>query len=95
MPALTSNLVCGETVPTPKLPETVAVPEIVGVVIVGDVPKTNAPLPVSPVTAAARFALVGVSRNVATFVPSVGSCDVRANVPLALGNSMLLSSVAN
>lgn len=37
-----------------------------GVVRVGDVPNTSAPVPVSPVTADARFALEGVPRNVAT-----------------------------
>jgi hypothetical protein len=48
-----------------------ALPLIVGASIVGDVPKTNAPVPVSPATAAARFALVGVSKNVATFTAGV------------------------
>jgi hypothetical protein len=42
----------------------------VGVVKVGEVAKTNAPDPVSSVTAEARFALDGVARNVATPVPS-------------------------
>lgn len=37
---------------------------------VGAVANTSAPEPVSPVTAAARFALDGVARNVATFAPS-------------------------
>ena len=41
-----------------------------GVANVGDVPKTNAPVPVSPVTAAAKLALLGVAKNVATPVPS-------------------------
>ena len=36
---------------------------------VGDVAKTSAPLPVSSVTAAARFALDGVPRKVATPAP--------------------------
>ena len=39
-------------------------PEIVGVVSVGDVPKTLAPVPVSSVNSAARFALDGVPRKV-------------------------------
>ncbi len=39
-------------------------PEIVGVVSVGDVAKTAKPDPVSLVSAAARFALVGVVRKV-------------------------------
>ena len=38
--------------------------------IVGDVPNTNEPEPVSFVTAAAKLALVGVAKNVATPVPS-------------------------
>lgn len=38
-------------------------------VMVGAVPKTRAPVPVSPVTAAARLALEGVARKVATPVP--------------------------
>ena len=40
-----------------------------GVVSVGDVPNTSAPLPVSSVTAAARFAELGVVRKVAMPVP--------------------------
>ena len=39
------------------------------VVIVGEVPNTSAPLPVSSVTAAARFAELGVVRKVAMPVP--------------------------
>ena len=38
--------------------------------MVGDVPKTSNPPPVSSVTAVARLALDGVARNVATPVPS-------------------------
>ena len=45
-------------------------PENVGPLMAGAVPNTNAPEPVSLVTAAARFALVGVARKVATPVPS-------------------------
>jgi hypothetical protein len=41
----------------------------VGVVKVGEVAKTKAPLPVSSVTADARLADDGVARNVATPVP--------------------------
>ena len=41
-----------------------------GVVKVGDVANTRFPVPVSPTTHDARFALVGVARKVATFVPS-------------------------
>jgi hypothetical protein len=45
-------------------------PAIVGVVRVGDVANTAAPLPVSSVRAAARLAEDGVARNVATPLPS-------------------------
>ena len=49
----------------------VALPATIPVVNVGEVPNTNAPLPVSSVTAAARFAELGVARNVPTFAPGV------------------------
>jgi hypothetical protein len=42
-----------------------------GVTKVGEVAKTNEPEPVSPVTAAAKFADDGVPRNVATPVPKL------------------------
>ena len=42
----------------------------VGVVMVGDVANTADPVPCEVVSAASRFALDGVARNVATFVPS-------------------------
>jgi hypothetical protein len=42
---------------------------ITGVVSVGDVAKTSAPVPVSSVTAAIRLALDGVAKNAATLVP--------------------------
>jgi len=45
-------------------------PVIVGVVSVGDVPKTFAPVPVSSVNAAAKFALDGVASQVATLAPN-------------------------
>src|SRR5206468_3398783 len=45
-------------------------PVIAGVAIVGLVPKTAAPVPVSSVRAASRFADDGVPRKVATPVPS-------------------------
>ena len=41
------------------------------VVNAGDVPNTSAPLPVSSVTAAARFADDGVAKNVPTFAAGV------------------------
>src|SRR3990167_4616298 len=52
---------------TPTVPEKVAaapakVPETVGEAIVGEVPNTTAPDPVSPVTAAAKLAVEGVAR---------------------------------
>jgi hypothetical protein len=49
---------------------TAAPPIVAPVVKSGEVPNTRAPLPVSPVTAVARFALDGVARNVATPEPS-------------------------
>ena len=42
-----------------------------GVTSVGDVANTKAPVPVSSVTAVARFALDGVARNVPTPVAGV------------------------
>ena len=52
------------------------------VVIAGLVPNTNAPVPVSSVTAASKFALDGVPKKVATPVPS----DVIPVPPLPTGN---------
>ena len=66
-----------------KLPE-VGVPRI-GVVKVGDVANTNEPEPVSSVTAAARFALDGVAKNVATFAPRP-LMPVDTGKPVALVN---------
>jgi hypothetical protein len=66
---------------------------MVGVVIVGLVPKTREPEPVvvlakttepdpiSSVSAAAKFALDGVARNAETFGPS----DVSESAPMAAG----------
>ena len=54
-------------VPVEKLPDC-GVPKI-GVTKVGEVAKTNDPLPVSSVTAAAKFALDGVASQVAMPVP--------------------------
>ncbi len=61
---------------------------IVGVPIVGLVPNTREPEPVSLVTADARFALVGVARNVATPVP-------RPDTPVEIGRPVALVSVAD
>lgn len=69
-----------------KLPD-VGVPKT-GVTNVGDVANTKEPEPVSSVTAAARFALDGVAKNVATFVPNpltpveMGKPVALVNVPL-------------
>jgi hypothetical protein len=57
-----------------------------GVVSEGDVAKTKAPEPVSSVTAAARFALVGVARKVATPVP-------RPEIPVLTGRPVQFVSV--
>jgi hypothetical protein len=54
--------------------------------MVGDVAKTKLPVPVSSVTAASKFALVGVAKNVATFVPS-------PLIPVAIGNPVAFVSV--
>src|SRR4051812_44007265 len=59
---------------------------MVGVVSVGEVPKTAAPLPVSLVSAVARLALVGVARNVATPVPN-------PLTPVLIGSPVQLVSV--
>ena len=61
-------LVHAEITPLATVPKTGAVK--VGDAIVGLVPNTNAPVPVSPVTAEAKFALDGVAKNVATPLPS-------------------------
>jgi hypothetical protein len=58
-----------------------------GVTNVGEVAKTAAPEPVSSVRAAARFALEGVARNVATFVP-------RPLTPVLIGSPVALVRVA-
>jgi hypothetical protein len=60
----------------------------IGVTSVGEVAKTFAPLPVSSVKAAARFAELGVARKVATFVPrpltpvEIGKPVQEVSVPL-------------
>ena len=57
-----------------------------GVTSVGDVANTNAPEPVSSVTAAARLAEDGVARNVATPVP-------RPDTPVEIGSPVAFVSV--
>jgi hypothetical protein len=72
------------TVLVVKTPDVIA-----GVVRVGLVPNTSAPDPVSSVTTAARFALDGVAKNVATLAPNpltpveMGSPVQFVNTPLA------------
>jgi hypothetical protein len=71
-------LVQAEITPLATVPNTgavivgeVKVGEVkVGVANVGLVPNTNAPEPVSPVTAVAKLALEGVAKNVATPAPN-------------------------
>lgn len=77
----------------PKVPAIVEFPvtamppeETVSVVTVGVVPNTNAPEPVSPVTAVARFAEDGVARNVATPEP-------KPETPVEMGSPVALVSV--
>jgi hypothetical protein len=60
-----------------------------GVTKVGDVAKTNEPVPVSSVTAASRLAELGVPRKVATPVPK----DVMPVPPLATGSVPLTPAV--
>lgn len=57
-----------------------------GVISVGEVANTLAPVPVSSVSAAARFALDGVARKVATPVP-------RPDTPVDIGRPVALVSV--
>ena len=61
-------------------------PVTVRLLIDGPVPKTNAPLPVSSVTAEARFAEDGVAKKVATPVP-------RPLTPVEIGNPVQLDRV--
>jgi hypothetical protein len=68
--------------PVSKSDVPVAAP-IFGVTSVGEVAKTVAPVPVSSVKAAAKLALDGVPRNVATPVPKAE----RPVPPFAIGNS--------
>jgi hypothetical protein len=65
----------------------VGVPRI-GVTSVGLVAKTLAPLPVSSVKAAARFALDGVARKVATPVP-------KPDTPVEIGRPVAFVSVTD
>ena len=64
----------------------VGVPKI-GVTNVGEVAKTNEPVPVSSVTAASKLALDGVPKNVATPVP-------KPLTPVLIGKPVALVNVA-
>ena len=59
---------------------------IIGVVIVGLVPNTNEPVPVSFVIAAIKLAELGVAKNVATFAP-------KPLIPVANGKPVQLVNV--
>lgn len=84
--AFVNVTVAPENVGVPaRVPDSVA-PAIVGVVNEGDVPKTRDPEPVSSVTAAARLALEGVPRNVATPVPN-------PDTPVEMGSPVQLVRV--
>jgi hypothetical protein len=69
----------------------VRIPELgvprAGVIRVGEVAKTKAPLPVSSVTAAARLEDDGVAKKVATFVP-------KPETPVLIGRPVALVRVA-
>ena len=58
-----------------------------GEAIVGDVPNTKAPEPVSSVMAVAKLELEGVARNVATPVP-------KPETPVDIGSPVAFVSVA-
>lgn len=77
-------LVQADILPLATVPKIGAVK--VGVAIVGLVPNTNAPDPVSPVTAVAKFVLDGVAKNVATPLP-------KPLIPDATGNPVQLVNV--
>jgi hypothetical protein len=74
-------VVSGKPVHEVSTPE-VGVPRI-GVINVGVLANTAAPEPVSSVSAAAKFALDGVVKNVATFEP-------RPDTPVAIGKFVQL-----
>jgi len=84
------------TYPTPAVPDDVTAPvtarlvpvaaPMTGVTNVGVLANTAAPVPVSSVSAAARFALVGVAKNVATFA-------AKPDTPVAIGKPVQLVNV--
>jgi hypothetical protein len=83
-----------ERKPTPLVPSAVQFDKLplegvpnAGVTNVGEVANTNAPVPVSSVTADIKFAELGVARNVATPVPNpltpveIGKPETLVSVP--------------
>src|SRR5688572_15224226 len=59
---------------------------MIDVVTTGLVPNMTAPVPVSPVTAEAKFAVEGVPKNVATFAP-------KPDTPVEMGSPVALVRV--
>jgi hypothetical protein len=80
--------VAGAVIATLLMLVAVATP-IMGVTSVGDVANTSAPLPVSPVTAAARFVDEGVPSQVATPAPK----DVIPVPPFPTGKVPVIAAV--
>jgi hypothetical protein len=71
VPAALTRLIVPEAVTVDvRLTDVPVAAPMFGVTRVGVLAKTSAPVPVSSVTAEARFALEGVARNVATFAPN-------------------------
>jgi len=85
LPEAIVELINSPTLPAAAL-SLVAVPIIFGAVILGEVAKTLAPVPVSSVIAAIRLALDGVARKVDTLVP-------RPLTPVLIGRPVQLVSV--
>ena len=77
--------VAGAVIATLLMLVALATPSV-GVVKLGDVANTNDPEPVSSVTAARRFVLFGVARNVATLAP-------KPETPVLIGNPVQLVNV--
>ena len=84
VPRPDTPVLIGSPVQFVRVPD-VGVPRT-GVTRVGLVANTKAPEPVSSVTAAARFALDGVPRNVATLVP-------KPDTPVLIGSPVQLVNV--
>jgi len=84
--ALLSRETSVDAVAAEATPVPVGSPLMTGVASVGDVPKTTAPVPVPPVTAAAKLADDGVARKVAMPVPN-------PDTPVEIGRPVALVSV--